>query len=223
LIVALDLLETQSVDKLGWYVVSDLPPAGEDPPIQNIYTQLQEVDTSSLISEMGPEKFVRNLPSSIRSVFRAHDIVRRWAIMNIVTPRLGVQVRQERIELFLQTIEVCRLRTADSPSLQDIHQPSIRTFTETALGAALCSPESRLFTRAWQDVGAARGASIESLASLLSVRRVEKIRSPRRMTADMGWLIECLLELSCLPDKSSEGGSGVELINFDKRRYVSPA
>ncbi|KAG8691032.1 rho GTPase-activating protein [Ceratobasidium sp. 423] len=225
LIVALDLLETQSVDKLGWYVVSDLPPTGDDTPIQNIYTQLQEVDTSPLISEMGPEKFVRNLPSSIRSVFRAHDIVRRWALMNIIAPRLGVQVRQERIELFLRTIEVCRLRTADSPSSQDIRsqdirQPSIRTFTETALGAALCSPESRLFTKAWQEVGAARGASIESLSSLLSVRRVEKIRSPRRMTADMGWLIECLLELSCLPDKSSEGGSGVELLNFDKRRYL---
>ncbi|CAE6515386.1 unnamed protein product [Rhizoctonia solani] len=220
LIVALDLFETQSVDKLGWYVVSDLPSAGDDTPIQNIYTQLQEVDTSPLISEMGPEKFIRNLPSSIRSVFRAHDIVRRWALMNIVTPRLGVQVRQERIELFLRTIEVCRLRTADSPSAQDICQPSIRTFTETALGAALCSPESRLFTRAWQEVGAARGASIESLSSLLSVRRVQKIRSPRRMTADMGWLIECLLELSCLPDKSCEGGSGVELLNFDKRRYL---
>ncbi|CUA76422.1 breakpoint cluster region [Rhizoctonia solani] len=220
LIVALDLFETQSVDKLGWYVVSDLPPTGDDTPIQNIYTQLQEVDTSPLISEMGPEKFVRNLPSSIRSVFRAHDIVRRWALINIVTPRLGVQVRQERIELFLRTIEVCRLRTADSPSSQDIRQPSIRTFTETALGAALCSPESRLFTKAWQEVGTARGASIESLSSLLSVRRVENIRSPRRMTADMGWLIECLLELSCLPDKSSEGGSGVELLNFDKRRYL---
>ncbi|CAE7194218.1 unnamed protein product [Rhizoctonia solani] len=220
LIVALDLFETQSVDKLGWYVVSDLPPTGDDTPIQNIYTQLQEVDTSPLISEMGPEKFVRNLPSSIRSVFRAHDIVRRWALVNIITPRLGVQVRQERIELFLRTIEVCRLRTADSPSSQDICQPSIRTFTETALGAALCSPESRLFTKAWQEVGAARGASIESFSSLLSVRRVEKIRSPRRMTADMGWLIECLLELSCLPDKSSEGGSGVELLNFDKRRYL---
>lgn len=205
------------MDKLGWYVVSDLAPTTEDTPIQNIYTQLQEVDTSPLISEMGPEKFVRNLPSSIRSVFRAHDIVRRWAIMNIVTPRLGVQVRQERIELFLQTIEVCRLRTADS---QDIHFPSIRTFTETALGAALCSPESRLFTRAWQDVGAARGASIESLSSLLSVRRVEQLRLSRKMTADMGWVIECLLELLCLPDKSSEGGSGVELINFDKRRYL---
>ncbi|KAF8749816.1 GTPase-activator protein for Rho-like GTPases [Rhizoctonia solani] len=203
LIVALDLFETQSVDKLGWYAVSDLPPTGDDTPIQNIYTQLQDVDTSPLISEMGPEKFVRNLPSSIRSVFRAHDIVRRWALASIVTPRLEY-----------------RLRTADSPSSQDILQPSIRTFTETALGAALCSPESRLFTRAWQEVGAARGASIDSLSSLLSVRRVEKIRSPRRMTADMGWLIECLLELSCLPDKSCEGGSGVELLNFDKRRYL---
>ncbi|KAF8723198.1 GTPase-activator protein for Rho-like GTPases, partial [Rhizoctonia solani] len=220
LIVALDLFETQSVDKLGWYAVSDLPPTGDDTPIQNIYTQLQDVDTSPLISEMGPEKFVRNLPSSIRSVFRAHDIVRRWALASIVAPRLGIQVRQERIELLLRTIEVCRLRTADSPSSQDILQPSIRTFTETALGAALCSPESRLFTRAWQEVGAARGASIDSLSSLLSARRVEKIRSPRRMTADMGWLIECLLELSCLPDKSCEGGSGVELLNFDKRRYL---
>ncbi|QRW25524.1 breakpoint cluster region [Rhizoctonia solani] len=133
LIVALDLFETQSVDKLGWYA-------------------LQDVDTSPLISEMGPEKFVRNLPSSIRSVFRAHDIVRRWALASIVAPRLGIQVRQERIELLLRTIEVCRLRTADSPSSQDILQPSIRTFTETALGAALCSPESRLFTRAWQEI-----------------------------------------------------------------------
>ncbi|QRW12962.1 breakpoint cluster region [Ceratobasidium sp. AG-Ba] len=217
LVVALDLLETQSADRLGWYVVSDLTAATEDLSIQNIYTQLQEADTSPLINEMGPDKFVRNLPSSIRSVFRAHDIVRRWAIMNIVAPRLGVQVRQERIELFLQTIEVCRLRTADS---KDIHQPSIRTFTETALGAALCSPESRLFVRAWQDVGVARGASIESLSTLLATPRVQNIRSSRRMTADMGWLIECMLELLSLPDKSCTGESGVELVNFDKRRYL---
>ncbi|KAG9127010.1 rho GTPase-activating protein [Ceratobasidium sp. 392] len=220
LVVALDLLETQSADRLGWYVVSDLPASPEDLSIQNIYTQLQEAETSPLISEMSDNKFVRNLPSSIRSVFRAHDIVRRWAIMNIVTPRIGVQARQERIELFLRTIEVCRLRTADSPSVKDLHQPSIRTFTETALGAALCSPESRLFTRAWQDVGTARGAGIESLSSLLATPRVETIRSSRRMTADMGWLIECMLELLSLPDKSCEGGSGVELVNFDKRRYL---
>ncbi|KAG8780421.1 rho GTPase-activating protein [Ceratobasidium sp. 428] len=220
LVVALDLLETQSADRLGWYVVSDMQASPEDLSIQNIYTQLQEAETSPLISEMSDDKFVRNLPSSIRSVFRAHDIVRRWAIMNIVTPRIGVQARQERIELFLKTIEVCRLRTADSPLVKDLHQPSIRTFTETALGAALCSPESRLFTRAWQDVGTARGTSIESLSSLLATPRVEAIRSSRRMTADMGWLIECMLELLSLPDKSCEGGGGVELVNFDKRRYL---
>ncbi|KAG9088684.1 rho GTPase-activating protein [Ceratobasidium sp. UAMH 11750] len=220
LVIALDLLETQSADRLGWYVVNDLPATTEDLSIQNIYTQLQETDTSPLIAEMGPDKFVRNLPSSIRSVFRAHDIVRRWAIMNIVTPRIGVQARQARIELLLQTIEVCRLRTSDSPAAKDLHQPSIRTFTETALGAALCSPESRLFMRAWQDVGVARGASVESLSSLLAMPRVETIRSSRRMTADMGWLIECMLELLSLPDKSCEGGSGVELVNFDKRRYL---
>ncbi|KAG8709390.1 rho GTPase-activating protein [Ceratobasidium sp. 394] len=185
LVIALDLLETQSADRLGWYVVNDLPATTEDLSIQNIYTQLQETDTSPLIAEIGPDKFVRNLPSSIRSVFRAHDIVRRWAIMNIVTPRIGVQARQARIELLLQTIEVCRLRTSDSPAAKDLHQPSIRTFTETALGAALCSPESRLFMRAWQDVGAARGASVESLSSLLAMPRVETIRSSRRMTADM--------------------------------------
>ncbi|KAG9092063.1 rho GTPase-activating protein [Ceratobasidium sp. 370] len=211
LVVALDLLETQSADRLGWYVVNELPATTEDLSIQNIYTQLQEADTSPLIAEMGPDKFVRNLPSSIRSVFRAHDIVRRWAIMNIVTPRIGAQARQERIELFLQTIEVCRLRTSDSPAAKDLHQPSIRTFTETALGAALCSPESRLFTRAWQDP-----LRRQQLRSNTHRADVDRMTSMQREIADSFYELRVLRE-----EAHKENIQNLQL-HAQPRKFVRP-
>lgn len=219
---AADLLETQSADRMGWVIPHDPLSVTEQVEIENIYTRLQDVETSELIGELHGQ-FTKQLPHSLRTLVRAHAIMRRWLIVQLVAPNIGVRSRQMRMELFLRAIEVCRLRSNKPDASQhmgDINQPCIRSFVETVLTSAILSPQSRLFYRPWMNIGTSRGVSIESLSSLLSRRCVEGIRSRNDLTVDVGWVFERMLETISMSDalESSTGGPG--LINFDKRRCV---
>jgi GTPase-activating protein BEM2 len=181
------------------------------------------VEASSAISELSQNAIYRLLPSSIRVCIRAHFILRRWLILKIAAPRLGVHLRQERINLLLQAIEVARLRSADTgPSASLITEQScIRSFVETVLTSAVLSLESRLFTRAWQNVAGLRGTHYDTLVSLLAKPFTRSLPSKRAVTFDVGWIIERILELISLPDiVNSQLVDSRPLINFDKRRYA---
>jgi hypothetical protein len=222
LFVAIDILELQSADPAGW-----LPPRDQlqedSTEIQSIYSHLKEVEASSeKISELSQNAIYRLLPSSIRVCIRAHFILRRWLILKIAAPRLGVHVRQERMDLLLRAIEVARLRSADpGPSANAIiEQSCIRSFVEAVLTSAVLSHESRLFTRAWQSVAGRRGTQCDTLVSLLAKPITRSLSSKRAMTCDVGWIIERLLELISAPDfVNSQLVDFRPLINFDKRRY----
>ena len=84
--------------------------------IQTIYSQIQEVEPSSLIAEMTQEALYRLLPPGIRSCVRAYTIIRKWLIAKLVAPRIGLRARQARMELLIQVIEVARLRNTETPS-----------------------------------------------------------------------------------------------------------
>ncbi|KAK7013752.1 Rho GTPase activating protein 22 [Favolaschia claudopus] len=223
LFILSDLLEVQTADRTGWYL--SFYPSEEPVEIQNMYSYLQEVEPSALISELGNDSLYRMLPPSIRSCIRAYVILRKWTVAQLVAPRLGLHARQSRMELILRAIEVTRLRSvpkaADSPEAI-VDFPCTRSFAEAVLTSAVLSVESRLHSRPWLNIAAARGAQCDSIASLVANPATRSLSSTRELTLDVGWFLERMLEILAAPDirESAIQQEGVSLINFEKRRNL---
>lgn len=122
------------------------------------------------------------------------------------------------MELMLQAIETCRLRSnelaASDVSLAE--KPCIRSFVEAVLISAVISVESRMYHRAWQTVASLRGTTCDTLAALLSKPAVSTVVTKEPLTVDMGWVIERMVEIISLPDVVEQDGHS--LANLDKRR-----
>jgi hypothetical protein len=87
------------------------------------------------------------------------------------------------------------------------------------LTAAIVSLESRTHTHVWHHVAALRGAACDSLASLMSKPLIQTLTYKEPLTADMGWLMERLMELLSIPDLVvSLSPESQTLMNYDKRR-----
>lgn len=207
----------------------------ENLEVQTIYTHIQEVEPSSMISELSQDAVYRLLPPSIRSCIRAYGILRKWLVAKIVAPKLGLRVRQQRMELLLQAIEVARMRNAVIPpptspaamkglgALAPADQPCVRSFVEAVIVSAVVSVESRMHFKAWQNVALNRGSQCDTLSSLLSRPCVQLSATRNPLTVDMGWLIERMLEIIATPDvMDSIAFEGQNLVNFDKRRWGLP-
>ncbi|KAF8589464.1 hypothetical protein K439DRAFT_1383314 [Ramaria rubella] len=222
LFITIDFLEVQSADRAGWFLSHEPSTSTDDVEIQTIYSHLQQIEPSILISELAQESVYKLLPPSIRSIIRAHAVMRKWIMAQIVAPRLGLRARQARMETLLQAVEICRLRMAELPVHQDVvSQRSVRSFVETAIIAAIVSPESRLFSFAWLSVAAARGTTADSVGALLSGPVVQSVSNKDRLTIDMGWLLERLLEVISVPNIIDSDREALNLINYDKRRHLS--
>ncbi|KAJ4468415.1 hypothetical protein C8J55DRAFT_437773 [Lentinula edodes] len=222
LYITSDLLEVQSTDRTGWFPPREASSLDEYIEIQTIHSHIQDVEPSSLISELSPESLYRLLPPGIRSCIRAHSIIRKWLISKIVAPRIGLRARQVRLEFLLQVIEVARLRNAESSSPNSVYeQPCVRSFVEAAVTSAILSPECRMHHRAWQNVSASRGCNYDTLSQLLARPKTQSVASKDPLTVDMGWLIERILDVIAMPDLvESHNEEGQNLVNFDKRRSV---
>ncbi|KAJ7511353.1 rho GTPase activating protein 22 [Mycena galericulata] len=222
LFVTSDLLEVQTADRIGWFL--SFAPSEETVEIQNMYSYLQEIEPSPLISELGQDSLYRLLPPGVRSCIRAYVILRKWTISQLVAPRLGLRARQSRMELILRAIEVTRLRNIPSYASDPqaiIDFPCARSFVEAVLTSAVLSVESRMHNRPWQNIAMSRGTQCDSLVSLLSQPSTQSVTS-RDLTLDVGWFLERMLEIIAAPDvmESVVQQDGHSLINFDKRRHL---
>ncbi|KAF8994802.1 hypothetical protein BDQ17DRAFT_1366382 [Cyathus striatus] len=224
LYITADLLEVQSADRTGWFIQRDPLQSDETVEIQTIYSHIQDVEPSSMISELGQEALYRLLPPGVRSCVRAYGIIRKWLIAKIVAPRLGLRGRQARIELLLQAIEIARLRNAEGYSSSPTRitdQPCIRSFVEAVATSALLSVESRMHHRAWQSVAVSRRCQNDSLFALLQRPYNQTTTSQDPLTVDMGWLLERMLEIIGSPDVvDATTPEGHSLVNFNKRRHL---
>lgn len=219
LIVTSEILETQSADRLGWFLNYEPIINSDEIEIQTIYSHLQQVEPSILFSD-NQESVYSLLPASIRGLIRTHAVIRKYLLSKIVTPRLGFRIRQTRMEMLLRTIEVCRLRTADPSSEERFaNQGTARSFVETAIISAIVAPESRFFSAAWNSVAVARGATAESLDSLLANPVIQSVTNKNRLTVDIGWLLERFLEVISIPNLVEPHVEASTLINVEKRRY----
>ncbi|KAJ7591782.1 rho GTPase activating protein 22 [Mycena floridula] len=222
LFITCDLLEVQTADRIGWFSCRDASTSEDTVEIQNIYFHLQEVEPSTLISELTQDSLYRLLPAGIRSCIRAFSILRKWIISKVVAPRLGLRTRQARIELFLRSIEISRLRSTESTSSQRmVDEPCVRSFVEAVVTSAIVSVESRCHHRAWQNIAYNRGSSCDSLVSLLARPSQQLSTSKEALTVDMGWLLERLLDVISTPDVvESASQEAQNLVQFDKRRHL---
>lgn len=182
-----------------------------------------EVPQSPLISELSQERLYRLFPPGLRSCLRAHHVLRKWLVSRIVAPRIGSQVRQARMELLLRAVEVCR----DQSDYDHLQHPSaerrcIRTFAEFILTSAILSSESRIYSRAWNNVANARRTGSDSLVTMLIGPSHQSSRSPSDLITDMGWTLERMLEILSIPDVLPSPIDGSGLVNFHKRRWVHP-
>ncbi|GJJ08394.1 hypothetical protein Clacol_002609 [Clathrus columnatus] len=220
LIITIDILETQSADRLGWFLNQDAISNSDEIEIQTIYSHLQQVEPSVLISDT-QDSIYKLLPPGIRGLILAHAVTRKYLLSKIVTPRLGLRIRQARMEMLLRAIEVCRLRTMDRPSDEMfINQSSACSFVETAIVSAIIAPESRFFSMAWNSVALSRGTTAESLDSLLAKPVTQSVLNNNRLTVDIGWLLERFLEVISMPNLVDSDVQGSTLINIDKRRCL---
>jgi GTPase-activating protein BEM2 len=179
-----------------------------------------EVSQSPLISELSQDRLYRLFPPGLRSCLRAHHVLRKWLVSKVVAPRIGSQARQARMELLLKVVELCR----DRSDFDHSQHPSgdrrcIRTFVEFILTSAILSPESRIYSRAWNNVANARKTGSDSLIAMLARPSYHTSRSLPDLITDIGWTLERILEILSLPDVLTSSAEGSGLVNFHKRRY----
>ncbi|KAK9694468.1 hypothetical protein K7432_013411 [Basidiobolus ranarum] len=118
--------------------------------------------------------------------------------------------------------------SGDLGGKQKLYVPS---FVESAIIAGLISPESRAFTKAWNDVSQNHNCGLDTLHALIngfdSVTsgspfspqfQDSSATEPLGLVPSLGWMIESILEIFYyLPDLLFTSG---HLINFDKRLHV---
>lgn len=222
LFITADLLEVQSADRTGWFSTREVP-STDDIDIQSMYSHMTDVQPSSLISELSQDTIYRLLPPSIRSCIRAFNILRKWSISKLVTPKLGIRLRQARMDLFLRAIEIARLRSmnADSASFGCGDRPCVRSFVEAVLTSAIISSESRMHHRPWQNVANMRGVQCDSLVGLLSRSAMPKKSYGDVLAVDVSWILERILELVSIPNVVTTSAENDQcIINLDKRRHL---
>ena len=188
--------------------------------VQTFHSLVCEVESTTLAPGGGQDSLYNLFPASVRSCIKAFAILRKWLISKIVCPKLGTRPRQLRLERLLQALEISRIRNTDSTSSTPISEkPCVRSFVEAVLTSALLSPESRMYTRAWQNVANSRRTTADSFSALLDSSNAQKSTGDS-LLVDIGWLFERMLEVIVMPNvinPPAEEGQG--LVNFEKRRY----
>ena len=223
LFITADLFELQSADRTGWYLNRDPSSIADEVEIQSMSSYVLEVEPSPLISELAQDSLYRLLPPSVRSCIRAFGILRKWLISKIVASNLGIWARQQRMELMLRAIEVARLRNADNEGTEVPlpERPCVRSFVEAIITSVVLSVESRTYQRAWLGVAIARGTGCDTLAAYFARPTITSMSTRGTLTADIGWLMERVLEIISLPDVlESSPAEKTVLVNFEKRRWV---
>jgi len=219
LLAVCDTLEVQLLDR-ALFLSKELNLSPEEVVPETVFTILRNVEPSPSVSTFcHHDQLHKSFPSGVRLLLRTHATFRAWATHKLAEPGIGPRKREARIDLLLRAVEVCRNR---SPAIQRsdrsiLDNPTAPCFVEAALLAAIWSPESRAFSRAWANVASQRGAYPDSVQSLLTRSPVFPPQS-KKYIVDGGWLFEQLLGILSLPDTVVRRDH--ILVHFDKRRYV---
>lgn len=219
LLALADILEVQLLDR-GLCAAKESHSTSDDVGAENVYTILQKIEPSPTASSFSTKNQLHKaFPSSIRLVLRAHTVIRLWVVNKIAAPGIAMHLREERIGRIMRAIEICRLQSLATAGAEDasLNTPVTPSFVETALLAALWSPESRLYSRTWANIAASRHVYVDSMQTLFSSPPAPP-HDPHHCSVDGGWMFEQLLAVLSLPDTIVRNDQ--ILVNFDKRRWA---
>jgi GTPase-activating protein BEM2 len=214
LLIAAELLEVQTADKIGWLLARELGSIPDEIDIQTIHSYILDIEPSSLVPELGQDRLYRLFPASVRTSLRAHEMLRRWLVSHLADATISVGTRHARAIKLLDAIEITRKRSYGSSAQPVGQRVCVRSFTESVLVSAVLSSPSRAYYHVWQMAASERRVSMDLLSSMFIKGKGETL--PERLTVDLGWLLERLLEFISLPNVTEDGGRA--LVNFDKRR-----
>lgn len=216
---AFELLETQSVDPMGFFVpkVSLLSHEDED-AIQDIFFLLDKLRRGKEHTTL-----LQALPRCLKDLCALHVDLTNWIVSQLAVPRIGFEIRSQRMATLLKALSICQQRMSG----MDLHDNTdtgvsrhVPSFVGNAIATALVRPESRMFSFAWQlavKLACGAASSCETLEQAIP----ESVGVPipaQPLTTSVGWMVERLLEIVChVPNMLVENN---RLINFDKRRYV---
>ncbi|ORY05870.1 RhoGAP-domain-containing protein [Basidiobolus meristosporus CBS 931.73] len=248
-VYALSDLELQTIDPLAWHPKKKPAPVTDDEVIfSDIYIAIEHCRHSiaSSSNSQASSTLFSTVPSSIVALFRIHEAIKVWVISEIASLTIDYKLRISRIEKFIEMILICRYEmsalgpgriktfsqlgvSGDLGGKQKLYVPS---FVESAIIAGLISPESRAFTKAWNDVSQNHNCGLDTLHSLIngfdislasgspfsSQFQDSSTTEPLGLVPSLGWMIESILEIFYyLPDLLFTSG---HLINFDKRLHI---
>jgi hypothetical protein len=242
LLMASELFQNRSHDPMAWYIAKNSSSSlasqhpDEMPQVNNMYKMLELIRWP----RDGPTLSHR-LASTIRDACAAQNLLRGWIAIQIIESQIGLAKRQARIEKLLDAVWICRARmcngrsevsssggTSPAPLSNVFQEPTIASFVECLIVGSLTSSESRLFTRAWQEVAVNRKGNCDHLYSLRPSQAVaEALREPalKTCTPDIGWILKTIAEI--MVKKSLDGAGKVNgsntapmdssaLIDFDR-------
>ncbi|RKP07572.1 hypothetical protein THASP1DRAFT_9311, partial [Thamnocephalis sphaerospora] len=225
---AASVLETQTLDPLAWYPNQRrAQPVDDELMLPDIFTTLDRSLCAGSTSRV-----LTALPWSIQRCCQFRERIRTWVISQLVSAKITLSQRVERINRLLEIITLCSEQTASliiAPDAAVIDtqggQHRVPSLVERAIASALISPESRLFSRAWVEVALRRGVGVEYLWSLFTNELPMQPSAPRssgsknasrsraiQLVPCIGWALESMLQIYySLPDTLLEDANTFSL------------
>ena len=216
--------------------------------VSNIFTFISTLTyKSGNVKET--KRLIEQLPEPIQILLHLHHSLVSFFIVSVTNPAKEFRNRVETCAVLLQILKYCRRKNASldlfEPSNDEKDNaisPHIPSFIETAISNAILSPECRYFELSWLSAHRLLSApsanspnsseenhlkSIENILDSIPTIHLEKFAEAEESLPTKieyfsicpGWFLCRLLEVSqCI---SNNSGGKHELIDFDKRRFVS--
>ncbi|KAK9712081.1 hypothetical protein K7432_007371 [Basidiobolus ranarum] len=238
-------LEAQCLNPLAWYPKKNLHSAFEDEiTISDIFMALDNCRhaVSNTSVPTTNHSLLSSLPSSISSFYYLRETIKQWVISEIVSFSIDSNLRASRIVKFVNAVSLChaemssygieKLQIFSNKFLVDAakSQVAIPSFVERAIISGLIAPESRVFTKAWNDAAKTLGKSTDSIQAFLThqlSKNVQPTLSTNCINAPIklaglipciGWVIENVLDMNYnIPDHLF---SSKRMLNFEKRTLI---
>ncbi|ORY07849.1 RhoGAP-domain-containing protein, partial [Basidiobolus meristosporus CBS 931.73] len=241
-VYALNDFESQRLNPLAWYPKKGSHSTLDDGTIiSDIFLAVNRCRHTITTASSPTANFnlLASLPSGISAFYYLREAIKQWVISEIASFSIDASLRTARIVKFVTMISVChdemaiygieKLELFKDKFLARPYKPqmAIPSFVERAVVSALIAPESRAFTKAWNDAAKVIGKPADSIQTLLSHKPAKNSQAVGSANRDsksigllpcIGWILESILEIEYnVPDRLF---SSQLILNFEKRTLI---
>ncbi|KAK9768485.1 hypothetical protein K7432_000825 [Basidiobolus ranarum] len=240
-VYAINDLESQRLNPLAWYLKKKPNSAfEEETTFADIFLSLDNCRHTVFTATSPASNFnlLSSLPSSISAFCHLREAIKQWIISEITSFSIDSNLRASRIVKFVNMISMCHdemsgygIEKLEMFKDKFLFQPAksqmiIPSFVERAIISALVAPESRTFTKAWNDAARILGKPVDSIQTFLNHKLSKNTRDsiaancngssskPAGLVPCIGWIIESILDVQYnVPDRLL---SSKRMVNFEK-------